>query len=251
MAVDGCWGPMCDFTGTRTESDAQAGRCTKTGGYIANAEIDELIKTTGVQQHHDAASNTDVLLYKGRFSSLFKFFALKVGLDIKRFTVGDYVSYMMPMTKNTRREDWKKLNFAGSIDWAVDLKAFGADDLNAKPDRPETGEEGCISGEDRTVNSGDLCEFSCNYGFCPESLCTCNVRGPVARLPSEVAGDIIAWDEQDVDLNRLCKFACKYGYCPQDICTTPVVDSDEDGIVVGNDPHNPDWYDTEAARRAN
>ncbi|KAI1772844.1 carbohydrate-binding module family 24 protein [Hypoxylon cercidicola] len=229
MAVDGCWGPMCDFTGTRTESDAQPGRCTKTGGYIANAEINELIRTGAVQQLHDGDSNTDVLLYNG-----------------------DYVSYMTPVTKNTRREDWKNLNFAGSIDWAVDLQAFGADDLDSKPDRPETGEEGCVSGEDKTVNSGDLCEFSCNYGFCPETLCSCTIRGPVVQLPSEVAGDIIAWDELDVDLNRLCKFACKNGYCPQDICTTPVVDPDQDGIVeAGPDPDNPNWYDTEAARQAN
>ncbi|KAI6086086.1 glycoside hydrolase family 18 protein [Hypoxylon rubiginosum] len=229
MAVDGCWGPTCDFTGSRTQSDAQPGRCTKEGGYIANAEIDELIRAGSVQQLHDADSNTDVLLYNG-----------------------DYISYMTPVTKNTRREDWKDLNFAGSIDWAVDLQAFGADDLNAAPDRPETGEEGCISGEDKTVNTGDLCEFACNYGFCPESLCACNIQGPVVQLPSEVAGDIIAWDELDVDLNRLCKFACKHGYCPPDICTTPVVDSDQDGIVeVGPDPDNPNWYDTEAARRAN
>lgn len=229
MAVDGCWGPNCDFTGTRTQSDAEPGRCTKTGGYIANAEINELIRTGSVQQQHDDDSNTDVLLYKG-----------------------DYVSYMTPTTKNTRREDWKKLNFAGSIDWAVDLQAFGSDDMNSGPDRPETGEEGCISGEDRTINTGDLCEFSCNYGFCPESLCTCNIQGPVVGLPSEVTGDIIAWDELDVDLNRLCKFACKYGYCPQEICTTPVKDSDQDGIVeVGDDPDNPNWYDYEAARQAN
>ncbi|KAI0385605.1 glycoside hydrolase family 18 protein [Hypomontagnella monticulosa] len=232
MAVDGCWGPNCDFTGSRLQSDAKPGRCTKTAGYISNAEIDELIRTggtSGVRQMHDGDSNTDVLLYNG-----------------------DYISYMTPVTKNTRREDWKKLNFAGSIDWAVDLQAFGKDDLNNKPDRPETGEQGCISGEDRTVNTGDLCEFSCNYGFCPESLCTCNIEGPVVRLPSEVAGDIIAWDEQDVDLNRLCKFACKYGYCPEDICTTVVKDADEDGIVeIGDDPDNPNWYDYEAARMAN
>jgi hypothetical protein len=66
MAVDGCWGPMCDFTGSRTVSNAQPGRCTKTGGYISNAEINELIrKGDGVKQMHDDASNTDVLLYRG------------------------------------------------------------------------------------------------------------------------------------------------------------------------------------------
>lgn len=66
MAKNGCWGPMCDFTGSRMQSDANPGRCTKTGGYISNAEIGEIIrKGDGVEQFHDGGSNTDVLLYKG------------------------------------------------------------------------------------------------------------------------------------------------------------------------------------------
>jgi hypothetical protein len=56
---------MCDFTGTRLVSDAQPGRCTKTTGDIANAEINELIRLGGAQQLHDADSNKDILLYKG------------------------------------------------------------------------------------------------------------------------------------------------------------------------------------------
>ncbi len=31
--------------------------------------------------------------------------------------------------KETRRADWKTLNFAGTIDWAIDLQAFGQEDL--------------------------------------------------------------------------------------------------------------------------
>lgn len=66
MAQDGCWGPTCDFTGSRTVSDANPGRCTKTAGYVAAAEINEIIKKgDGAQTFHDAASNTDVMLYKG------------------------------------------------------------------------------------------------------------------------------------------------------------------------------------------
>jgi hypothetical protein len=67
MAQDGCWGPMCEFTGSRTESQAQPGRCTKTAGYLAAAEIDEIIKKDlGVKTFHDNASNTDVMLYQGK-----------------------------------------------------------------------------------------------------------------------------------------------------------------------------------------
>jgi GH18 family chitinase len=70
MAQPGCWGPTCDFTGSRTQSDANPGRCTKTAGYLAAAEINEIIKYgDGAQTLHDAGSNTDVMLYKGALFS--------------------------------------------------------------------------------------------------------------------------------------------------------------------------------------
>jgi hypothetical protein len=66
---------MCDFTGTKTRSDAAPGRCTKTSGYLALAEIIEIIKRSPggtFQTYYDVASQTDVLLYKG-WPSLFMF----------------------------------------------------------------------------------------------------------------------------------------------------------------------------------
>ncbi|KAH8901476.1 class V chitinase Chi100 [Thozetella sp. PMI_491] len=207
MAVDGCWGPLCDFTGSRTQSDAKPGRCTETGGYISNAEINDIAQTGQGQQFHDGESNTDVLLYQG-----------------------DYISYMTPVTKETRRADWKGLNFAGSIDWAVDLQAYGKEDMETPPNRPSTGEQGCISGESNDLNADEVCQFACNYGFCPESICTCTLTGTVKSLPQEVSSrDFIAWDDFDVDLARLCKFTCKYGFCPSTTCGEPVVDEWDDG----------------------
>ncbi|EXL70031.1 hypothetical protein FOPG_14106 [Fusarium oxysporum f. sp. conglutinans race 2 54008] len=65
MAKDGCWGPMCEFTGSRTESDAAPGRCTKTGGYLAYAEIMEIINAkSGAETFYDKSSQSDVMLYK-------------------------------------------------------------------------------------------------------------------------------------------------------------------------------------------
>ncbi|CAI4215537.1 unnamed protein product [Parascedosporium putredinis] len=104
MAKDGCWEPMCEFTGSRNKSDALPGRCTKDSGYLANAEIAELIEEGSGRSFHDADSDTDILLYKG-----------------------DYVAYMSETTKETRRAYWKELNFAGTVDWAVDLQSFTAD----------------------------------------------------------------------------------------------------------------------------
>jgi hypothetical protein len=65
MASDSCWGPLCDFTGSRTQSDAKPGRCTKTSGYISNAEILEISQRGDIQSFHDSDSDTDVILYEG------------------------------------------------------------------------------------------------------------------------------------------------------------------------------------------
>ena len=132
----------------------------------------------------------------------------------------DYVSYMTTEKKNLRHTFWKSMNFAGTIDWSVDLQAFTAGDMNTPPDRPTSG-IGCTSGRDNSVNTGDLCELSCNFGCCPESLCSFTETGTMDLLPPEKEANVVAWDEFDVDANRLCKFACKYGFCPQEVCTIP------------------------------
>lgn len=215
MAQDGCWGPLCDFTGSRTVSDAHPGRCTKTAGYLAYAEITEILaRADNVTSFHDGGSNTDIILYKG-----------------------DYVSYMTPKTKLTRRKDWTALNFAGTVDWAVDLQSFSNDDMNLAPDRPESG-EACVIGRERTLNSAQLCSFSCELGFCPDTICVCRERGEVRPLPPvKSTQSFVALDALDVDMNRLCKFACKYGYCPESVCEVEPVDEEEtQGTQPLNDP---------------
>ncbi|KAF7555882.1 hypothetical protein G7Z17_g1807 [Cylindrodendrum hubeiense] len=201
MAQNNCWKPDCEFTGSRTKSDASPGRCTKTGGYLAFAEIMELLRkgSSGIRAFHDEDSESDIVLYKG-----------------------DYISYMTPKTKDARRATWKGLNFAGSIDWAVDLQKFTGTDFDKSVERPQSG-QGCVQGDDDTENTGSLCEYTCNYGFCPESLCTCTAEGNLNKLPPEdKSKKAVAYDGEDVDLNRLCRFACRYNHCPEDICTTTI-----------------------------
>lgn len=128
---------------------------------------------------------------------------------------------MTPDTKETRRTLWKSHNFAGTIDWAVDLQSFTSMDANDFSDRPASG-DGCVSGSDTTLDSDDLCEFTCALGFCPEPLCFCSGTGELDTLPDESnrnISNIIAFDETNVNLNRVCKFACKYGYCPEQLCS--------------------------------
>jgi hypothetical protein len=65
MAQPGCTGPTCKYTGSRLVSDATPGRCTGTGGYISNAEIDELIGQSNTQSWYDADSDSDMAVYNG------------------------------------------------------------------------------------------------------------------------------------------------------------------------------------------
>jgi hypothetical protein len=44
---------------------------------------------------------------------------------------GDYISYMTGNDKLVRRVIWKDFNFAGTIDWAVDLQQFRNEDFDA------------------------------------------------------------------------------------------------------------------------
>lgn len=83
MARPDCWGPTCDFTGSRIQSDANTGRCTKTPGYLAAAEINEIIKYgDGAQTFHDANSGSDVMLYKGFLTPSPPHSASLLGFDI-------------------------------------------------------------------------------------------------------------------------------------------------------------------------
>lgn len=109
MADPSCTGPECHFTGTRTHSTASLGRCTKTAGIIADAEIYELIKH-GAQSWHDDASDSDMVVYN----------------------TDSWAAYMNKQTKSSRVTGYGLYNFGGSVDWAVDLENFsGASDTDS------------------------------------------------------------------------------------------------------------------------
>ncbi|KAK0645412.1 glycosyl hydrolase catalytic core-domain-containing protein [Cercophora newfieldiana] len=116
---------MCEFTGSMTQSGAAPGKCTNTAGYLGYAEVLDIIaRGDGARYFRDHSSNTDVLLYQG-----------------------GYIGYLTPTSKATRRADWMKLNFAGSVDWSVDLQSFWTSDPNkghgdTNADEEGSGEEG-------------------------------------------------------------------------------------------------------------
>jgi hypothetical protein len=101
MASAGCDGPNCQFTGTNRVSNAAKGRCTDTGGYISNAEIDEILKSNRVTKQWKAA-----------------------GSNIMVYDKTEWVAYMDEDLKKSRSSFYSSNNFAGTTDWAVDLQKF-------------------------------------------------------------------------------------------------------------------------------
>ena len=112
MADPSCSGPNCFFTGAPYESHATPGKCTATGGYISDAEIKEILEgsTNGllkregrVNQHYlDPTSDSDILIYDN----------------------DQWVAYMGPETKASRKSLYKGLNMGGTTDWATDLQTY-------------------------------------------------------------------------------------------------------------------------------
>lgn len=106
MTQPGCTGPMCAFGGP--ESTATPGNCTDAAGYIANAEIEMIasLNDTGTEAWYDKDSNSNIMVY-GR---------------------NQWVAYMDLDTKTSRTTYYKSLNFAGTVDWAIDLQTFQEND---------------------------------------------------------------------------------------------------------------------------
>jgi chitinase len=101
MTTAGCTDPTCTYTGP--QSGASPGECTNTAGYIANAEIAELVTAGGnIKTYVDAGSDSDILVYNNV----------------------QWVSYMSEERKQNRTEYYRDLGFGGVADWAVDLESF-------------------------------------------------------------------------------------------------------------------------------
>jgi hypothetical protein len=125
MAQAGCYSPDCLFTGNKVDSPAKKGKCTGTGGYIADAEINEILKDKSrVTKHYvDSSSHSDILVYDST----------------------EWVSYMSPLTKSAREVLYTAWGMGGTTDWAVDLQEYH--------DVPKPAKSWAIFKED--VRSGD------------------------------------------------------------------------------------------------
>lgn len=105
MTEEGCHGPQCQFTGSRLEPSGMEGRCTATAGYLANAEIYEIINknSSRVNQHYiDTNSHSNILVYDDT----------------------EWVAYMSPEVRSSRIQMYRAFNMGGSVNWATDLEEY-------------------------------------------------------------------------------------------------------------------------------
>ncbi|KAK5654618.1 hypothetical protein OQA88_6939 [Cercophora sp. LCS_1] len=155
MAQAGCWGPGCTFTGTRLESHATPGRCTGTGGYLADAEIAEII--SGGTHHTKRQSGS------GRVAA--SFLDTSSNSDILVYDNTQWVAYMSENTKRERARLYASLGFAGTTDWASDLQTWNDPPPPAKSwgSFISLAASGSNPKEDTDTNIGTWKQYDCTH----------------------------------------------------------------------------------------
>ncbi|CAK7233697.1 hypothetical protein SCUCBS95973_008685 [Sporothrix curviconia] len=115
MTDPNCYGPECTYGGTASDSTATPGPCTVTAGYLADAEIYEIISgvasditkrqslSSRVNQYYtDESSNSQILVYD----------------------TDQWVSFLTPELLVGRKAIYNALGMGGSANWAVDLETY-------------------------------------------------------------------------------------------------------------------------------
>lgn len=175
MEQPGCWGPNCKSTGTRLDSHATPGRCTGTAGYIADAEINEIIRggsggssakrqSRVVTHFLDTGSNSDILVYDDN----------------------QWVGYMSEKTKQIRSALYASWGMGGTTDWASDLQEFHDPPKPAKdwPSFIARAASGENPKEDTNTNIGNWKNFDCTVDV---------ISNPFNHAPSD------RWKAVDAD----------------------------------------------------
>ena len=92
---------MCRYAGPA--SGVQPRKCTKTAGYISDAEINEILQEDDTAKtSYDQSSDSNILVYNST----------------------QWVAYMDDDTRFSRTDYYESLNIGSTTDWAIDLQSF-------------------------------------------------------------------------------------------------------------------------------
>jgi chitinase len=119
MAQADCSTPGCKYTGR--DSGAYPGPCTGTAGYISNAEIHAILDGTGRRKMPDGSLQP--------ITSYSSYFDEDSNSNIAVYESTQWVGYMEDSVKADRKALFQGFNFAGIIDWAIDLQGFNGDTI--------------------------------------------------------------------------------------------------------------------------
>lgn len=86
-------------------------------------------------------------------------------------------------------------------------------DLPTEKNNPGFGTVGYPAAGKSADYSG-LCEYSCNYGFCPSDYCSTTNSTLVVPTSSPFDPPACIKGTGEGDLSGLCSYACNFGYCP-------------------------------------
>jgi glucan endo-1,3-alpha-glucosidase len=81
----------------------------------------------------------------------------------------------------------------------------------------------CTAGTVAPGMSGNyigLCNFCCEYGYCPPGPCVCTGSGTPIPTPPTTGVTGVPLSGEDNSYLGLCSFACSHGYCPNTACMT-------------------------------
>lgn len=102
--------------------------------------------------------------------------------------------------------------------WTVSMTGLPAS--NGTTTTSDTCVEGTVA-DGVSDNYLGLCVFSCQYGNCPEDVCSCSRYGTVVDVPAyNGTTDGCPADGLDDSYLGLCSYDCTHGYCPEGACQT-------------------------------
>ncbi|KAI5460198.1 mutanase [Mariannaea sp. PMI_226] len=79
----------------------------------------------------------------------------------------------------------------------------------------------CVAGTVANGESGNyigLCQFSCQYGYCPPGPCTCTAYGAQIPPPPTNGRNGCPLAGESSGYLGLCSYSCNHGYCPPTAC---------------------------------
>lgn len=121
MTDSSCYTPECTFGGGAAGSTATPGPCTDTAGYLADAELSDIMDGTNSTSNEKRGFRRDTTL-SSRVNQYY--YDKDSDSQILVFDDNQWVSFMTPAILASRTALYKGLSLGGTTNWASDLQTF-------------------------------------------------------------------------------------------------------------------------------